>query len=383
MAAPHWKQSDGTFTVAVYDRGGGRAGFLIRARFAANPGTSESHGHKEDAIKAAERVWAEYASGKLDQPAASPDTWKEAVERFVKKDGLRPRTRDTYERALGLFTAHVGPTRRAGSLTRRDVESWLHSMTCSPTSKQTYLRTLRAAVRWVVALGWLKADVTAGVTIGDVPAHRVRPWLDCSEWDAFLGVLDAEQRIRFGFVLETGLRREEVLQARYSWIHNVVGRPAIRVAPDPKSGFVPKWGQSRAIPLSAKAQEYLEAAKLKWKGDELIFQLDERPLRDPPWARDIGRACKRANVTRTDLHGLRRSCGARWIHDGMQLHLVSRLLGHQDISTTMRWYGGIADGTLATAIAAIDMRADDRANVLSIKRKAAEKATASGPAGDT
>lgn len=383
MAAPHWKQSDGTFTVAVYDRGGGRAGFLVRARFAANPGTSESHAHKEDAIKAAERVWAEYASGKLDQPAVSPETWKEAVERFTKKEGLRPKTKESYERALGLFTAHIGPDRRAGSLTKRDVESWLHGMTCSPISKQTYLRTLRAAVRWVVALGWLKTDVTAGVTIGETIVQRVRPWLDYSEWDAFLEVLDAEQKVRFGFVLETGLRREELLQARNGWIHNILGRPAIRIAADAKSGFVPKWGQSRAIPLSGKAQEYLDEARSIWNGDDLIFQHDDRPLRDPPWARDIGRACKRAKVTKTDLHGLRRSAGARWIHDGMQLHLVSRLLGHQDISTTMRWYGGIADGTLAAAIAAIDVRAGDRANVVSIKKKAAGRAGDDGADGDT
>jgi integrase len=383
MAAPHWKQSDGTFTVAVYDRGGGRAGFLVRARFASNPGTSESHAHLATAVKAAESVWAAYASGKLDQPEESPETWKKAVDKFLKRDEIRPKTKESYRRALGLFTAHVGDDRRAGSVTKRDVDSWLHGMTCSPVSKQTYLRTLRAAVRWIVDQGWLKQDVTTGVTVGGTIVRRVRPWLDYSEWEAFLAVLDKFQRVRFGFALEVGLRREEILQARYSWIHNVLGRPAIRVAPDSKSGFIPKWGQSRAIPLSTVAQGYLESAKQLWGGDDFIFQDDDRPLRDPPWARDIGLACKRANVTRTDLHGLRRSCGARWIHDGMQLHLVSRLLGHQDISTTMRWYGGIADGTLAAAIDAIDVRAGDRAKVVSIKRKSAEGRKADGSDGDT
>ena len=383
MAAPHWKQSDGTFTVAVYDRGGGRNGFLVRARFAANPGTSESHANKEDAVKAAEIVWAEYASGKLDQPEGPPETWQQAVDVFLAREGKTDKTKASYTRSLRLFGDHIGKDRRVGSLTKRDVESWLHGMTCKPVSKQTYLRTLRAAVRWAVRAGWLKLDVTSGVTVGGKIVQQVRPWLDYSEWDAFLATLDKYQRVRFGFVLETGLRREEVLQARHDWIHSVIGRPAIRIAPDSKTGFVPKWGQSRAVALSAKAQEYLAEAKVLWPGNKFIFQDDNRPLRDPCWARDIGRACERAKVTKTDLHGLRRSAGARWIHDGMQLHIISRLLGHRDISTTMRWYGGIADGTIAAAMSAIDAVTADRDNVVSIKRKMLQVVGGNGTAGDT
>jgi len=191
VAAPYWKQSDNKLTVAVYDRGGGRAGHLVRARFASNPSTSESHARLEDAVKAAERVWAEYASGGLDKPEISPETWQEAVERFLAREGKRPKTKASYERALGLFGAHIGKERRVGSLTKRDVESWLNGMDCKPISKQTYLRTLRACIRWCVEQGWCKGDATAGVTIEAVVQH-VRPWLDPPEWEAFLAVLNPE-----------------------------------------------------------------------------------------------------------------------------------------------------------------------------------------------
>ncbi len=369
MAAPYWKQSDGKLTVAVYDRGGGRPGYLVRARFASNPGSSESHADLESAVKGAEAVWSAYSSGALDQPEAAPETWKKAVELFLARDGMQPKTKASYERSLVLFERHIGKDRRVGSLTRRDVESWLAAMTCRPISKKSYLRTLQACVRWCVRQGWCKSDVTEGIEVLGI-VHQVRPWLDPSEWPAFLAVLKAEQRVRFGFALETGLRREELLQARWGWIHTTVGRKAITVAPD--ADFTPKWGQSRAIPLSTKAQEYLEQAGKLWTGDIFIFQDDAEPLRDPKWARDIALACGKAKVTRTDLHGLRRSCGARWLHDGMQLHLVSRLLGHRDVSTTMRHYGGIADGTLTAAIAAIDQKAGVVNNVVRLRRKQAE-----------
>ena len=375
MPAPYWKQSDGQLTVAVYDRGGGRAGYLVRARFASNPGTSESHAGLDGAIKAAQAVWAAYASGALDEPEAAPETWQQAVDKFLARPGKQPKTRASYERALSLFGRQIHKDRRVGSLTKRDVQGWLDSMDCKPISRQSYLRTLRACLRWCVEQGWCKADVTEGIRVEGVQ-HHVRPWLDPSEWDAFLRSFTPELRVRFGFALETGLRREELLQARWSWLHTTVGRKAIRVAPD--EYFTPKWGTSRAIPLSAKAQAYLEEARQLWRGGTFLFQHDDDLLHDPKWARDVGRGCERAKVTRTDLHGLRRSCGARWLHDGMQLHLVSRLLGHRDVSTTMRHYGGIADGTLAAAIAAIDEKAGpvqgaqeqgEGAKVLPLKRK--------------
>ncbi len=294
---------------------------------------------------------------------------------------MQPKTKASYERSLVLFERHIGKDRRVGSLTKRDVESWLAAMTCKPISKKSYLRTLQACVRWCVKRGWCKADVTEGIVVLGI-VQQVRPWLDPSEWPAFLGVLKAEQRVRFGFALETGLRRAELLQARWSWIRTTLGRNSISI--EPSADFMPKWGQSRAIPLSTKAQEYLEQAGKLWKGDVFIFQDDDVPLRDPKWARDIGAACGKAKVTRTDLHGLRRSCGARWLHDGMQLHLVSRLLGHRDVSTTMRYYGGIADGTLTAAIAAIDAKVvpdqggekqAEGAKVLLLKRKAGRGAS--------
>jgi len=38
----------------------------------------------------------------------------------------------------------------------------------------------------------------------------------------------------------------------------------------------------------------------------------------------------------------------------MSLLEVSRLLGHRSITTTERWYAGMADSTLVSAIARVD-----------------------------
>lgn len=66
-------------------------------------------------------------------------------------------------------------------------------------------------------------------------------------------------------------------------------------------------------------------------------------------------ACRAVVALGVDFHGLRRSCGARWIECGMPLLHVSRLLGHADVSTTAKHYAGIADGTLAAEIERVEL----------------------------
>ena len=82
-------------------------------------------------------------------------------------------------------------------------------------------------------------------------------------------------------------------------------------------------------------------------------------------------ACKKAKVRQVDFHGLRRSCGARWLEAGVALFYVSRLLGHADVSTTAKHYAGLADSTLAAEIDKVNLAnlaaADDKGKVVSLR----------------
>ncbi len=96
----------------------------------------------------------------------------------------------------------------------------------------------------------------------------------------------------------------------------------------------------------------LELARQRWGSSGFVFS--DRGLRSANFARENRLACDRAELTHVDFQGLRRTAGARWLELGIALHDVSRLLGHRDITTTMRWYAGISDAHLARCIEVVD-----------------------------
>lgn len=261
---------------------------------------------------------------------------------------LAPKTRRGYRQTWAQFAAFVGP-RAPHKVYPLDVRGFLAQYTGA--TRDRYLRELRAGFNLAVRERWCVENPCAGLR-GEA-RHELGPWLPLSEWGAFLAACTPAHRIRAAFVLETGLRAGELAAARWDWIHGQVGKPAIRIAPDERSSFVPKWGQARAVPLSSRAIEALDQARARWGGEGFIFSADGLSSLGN-LAADTREAVARAGCTPTDFHGLRRSAGAMWLEHGASLFEVSRLLGHQDIKTTAKWYAGVSDRHLGEIIGRVE-----------------------------
>lgn len=333
------RYSDGQFTVVAEKRSNHHS-FRVRAWFKGQDQKTEAASTAEEARQAAESIWLAYVDGIFDNPARTPETLEALTKQFSSRADLRPATQRTYQELLGRFASWLGEARAPASVRRRDVQRWLDDQSCSNTSKVSYLRTLRACFRWAKKQGFVEDVPTDGVELPKVH-QQMRSWLPHDEWERFLAACPPSLRVRAQFALHTGLRKGEVRNARWEWIAATAGRPVIRVAPDPTTDFVPKWGQARAVPLSRGAQEALKAAKARWGSSGFIFAADR--LGDSNFAHRTRQACRKAKVTDVDFHGLRRSAGARWLELGFAMHEVSRLLGHQSITTTERWYAGVGE----------------------------------------
>lgn len=366
MAQEHFKQSDGRFYVRAYTEINrhGRPQHRIRSCERGCPPCTQTAPSEQAAVATAQAIWRSYLDGHLlDEVAPDADTLQELVDAFTARPGLSPASVRSYKQALSVLVQYIGADRPVSVIGKTAIEKWLAGMTCKPVSKASYLRSASALFKWAKKQELVKTDPTDGVRVQQARGgHKLRPWLQHREWDAFLAQCGKSLAIRAEFVLHTGLRLSELLSARWDWVHETRQGKTLTV---PAS----KSARARAIPLDLRALELLEDAKARWGSSGLIFTKD--PLSQPGnLRRDVHDACVRAKVTVTDFHGLRRSCGARWIEVGIEMFVVSRWLGHADVSTTARHYLGLSDTTSQNALDRVNAAISVPENVVPLRRAA-------------
>ena len=348
--AEFFRESDGKFNVRAWSEVRHERGrtattrYRIRYWYDGGDKGQDSAASEQEALVKARAIWRAHIDGILDAPDPEPVTLGELVKNFLKRDRLAVASRNSYDRTFKLLQRHVGADRLLKHIGKAAILGWVGAMTCKPVSKKSYLRQASALFKYGKSEHFVEVDPTAEIRL-TVPPHQIRPWLQYHEWSAFLAACTEHHRVRAEFVLETGLRAGELCAAEWTWILSAGTRQSLSV---PKM----KSKHPRAIPLSKRAQGLLADAKRIWGDGGRIFGppgFKGYNLRD-----NTVTACKKAEVTVVDFHGLRRSCGAHWIACGMPLLHVSRLLGHADVTTTARHYAGIADGTLAAEIERIE-----------------------------
>ena len=138
------------------------------------------------------------------------------------------------------------------------------------------------------------------------------------------------------FLANTGLRRSEALNLKWTDIDLSAGFIQIRQS---------KNGKPRTIPLEAQAFDAIKDLQKK-SGFVFLYRDGTRPHEDS-FLKPLRRAGKRVGIEkRIDLHTLRHSYGSNKIRMGWGLKKVSMLLGHSDISITSNVYTHLLDGDL-------------------------------------
>ena len=140
--------------------------------------------------------------------------------------------------------------------------------------------------------------------------------------------IDAEPspyvRAAFWLYLLTGMRRQELLKARWADIDFHEGTWRL---PETKSGRV------HHLPLSARATAILQALPREDRNPYVLPGTRAgQPLVniDKAWRR----IRTRAGVSDVRIHDLRRTAGSQLAQDGASLHLIGRILNHRATSTT-------------------------------------------------
>jgi integrase len=135
----------------------------------------------------------------------------------------------------------------------------------------------------------------------------------------------------------TGMRKTEVLSMQWEWI-DLPGRK-ILVPPD-----ATKSNRKRTIPIPEPLAAVLEALPQPHSGRVWPFTGSSGRINQAFRA-----AQQRAGVPPLKLHNLRDTYAVNLLLSGVPLAVVSRILGHADVNTTIKHYAAIAGDELTIA----------------------------------
>ena len=146
------------------------------------------------------------------------------------------------------------------------------------------------------------------------------------------------------FMIETGLRSGEALALR--WRDVDIERHRCHVCATvvnphiPSKAYVqdtPKTDASiRTVPLNIRATAILNIVKRR-ANSEFVFGDDKR-LEYPTLIRTIKKMCRDANVEYRGAHVFRHTFATNCYYKGVDIKILSRLLGHSDVKVTYNTY---------------------------------------------
>lgn len=149
------------------------------------------------------------------------------------------------------------------------------------------------------------------------------------------------------FLLLTGARRSEATNALWSHIdfNNKVWR---KPENDSKTKLTP------SVPLSDSAISLLRDMQKK-SSSGYIFKSSVNPIKPVgEFRKSFNTIMKNANIEECTPHDLRRTFGSQLLLAGVDIYTVSKLLGHNSVSTTERHYAFLNRETLHNAVNALD-----------------------------
>src|SRR5262249_52343787 len=204
----------------------------------------------------------------------------------------------------------------------------------SPYTVTHVLSDLRCFLRWAVTAGLLDRSPFPARVMPRIPEVAARGFAD--EEVAMLGSVPGHAGFVLRFLLGTGLRWAEACRAR----RGDVRRYLLEVGNT-------KSGRLRRVPLSVEL-----LAEIALIEDRLVPYAANSP---GSFSRSIR---FRTGIEDFHVHRCRHTFAMRWLAPGGNLAVLQQILGHRDLSTTMR-YARVTDELLAHEADRVDRKLRD------------------------
>lgn len=300
----------------------------------------------ETAIQAelnAEHVYAGTIAGLVDD-------WLQ-----IKRRDLSPSTMVAYERHAAAIKDELGRI-PVDQLTGRDLDRWWLKLADKGQNAPNILairRTLRAILNYGRKVGRLERVATEHDTPPSRVAHELQPPTSAAVATILANLpSDREWARAVKLLIFTGMRRGEVVGLRWDgWDghrlavrHSIVETKAGPVHVGPTKGK-----RSRVLDVLPAAavdalddqSDFLVARDIDspWVFPDLITDRTGQTPRRPGWVSLMwGRHRDKYGAKKIGLHAFRHWYATWLLDNGVPITVVSRLLGHADVSTTLNIY---------------------------------------------
>lgn len=265
----------------------------------------------------------------------------------------------TYDRLLTSVKALEGFTIASmpiGEITCIDIQQYVNDLTkrgygLSTIKKQ--MRIVTAPLKQASALHIIPADPGIGIRLPSrynvSKPERLIEAYNTQEQTALLNVLSSGRRTGYfaiALMIETGLRVGEVLALRWQDVQLTrkrinVRNTVVRLA-NKKQSFVQDSVKSessrRTIPLTPEAINILEEQYARRVNEWVFANDDGERLSYEALRYQTRKACEEAGIEYRGEHVFRHTFATNCYHKGIDVKILSRLLGHADVNITYNLY---------------------------------------------
>lgn len=246
-------------------------------------------------------------------------------------DGLSDKTLGNYRCNLEMFAARVNKS--AAKVTTDDIRGYISYLDetrhLKDTSLQTHINILRAFFGWLHTEERIKKNPMSKIKSLKLDKKGARQALTVEELERLRDACKTyREKALIEFLVSTGCRLSEIAQLRAADL-NLADR-SVQVTG--------KGDKDRVVYFSVRARLMVQEYIVQRKGGDGLFVSNKspyEPLKPRAIQRIVRSLSERAGLEgRVHPHLLRHTFATHALNDGMDVTVIQRLLGHEDIATT-------------------------------------------------
>lgn len=276
---------------------------------------------------------------------ASQGITESLFNRFVEFIDARPKTVETYSRALRQFFRFLS-LRGIMQPTREDVIAFREKMrqTHKPGTIQLYIITVRQFFKWTAQEGFFP-NIAENVKGAKLDREHKKDYLTSAQSKEVLSSIDSESQqgardyAMLSLMLTTGIRTIEVVRANMEDLQTVGDSTALYIqgkGRDEKNEYV-----KIAAPVERAIRAYLKVVGPVEKGQPLFRSLSNQNKEQRLTTRSISSIVKTRlqaagyDSDRLTAHSLRHTAVTLALMNGEKLEDVQRFARHVSVNTTL------------------------------------------------